>query len=129
MAPFNPVLDPKPSKRKGESLITNDQCPQELKEDKNEFPLMEKNKVDNKPLSIMQFVLEELHWNEIDKAYDDYLGQVSNDKVTLISLNSDFDSISFKEDESNLLIKEKGLIKDIKECALDVLSENEDKVE
>ena len=60
----------------------------------------------------------------LDKAHDDYQGQVSDDKVTLTPLNSDFDFKSFKEEES-LLIKEEGLIKDIKNCAIDVVSEIE----
>ena len=110
-------------------MITNGECPQELNEEKDEFALVGKNKVDNEPCPIMQSILEEFHGKEIDEADDDYQGQVSSDKVTLTPFNSDFDTKSFKEEESTLLIKEEGLIKDIRECALDVLSENEDKVE
>ena len=65
----------------------------------------------------------------LDEAHDDYQEQVGDDKVTLTTLNSDFDSKSFNEEENSLLIEEEGLIKDIKDCALDVLSEIEDKVE
>ena len=61
----------------------------------------------------------------LDEAHDDYQGQVSDDKVTLTPLNFDFDSKSFKEEETTLLIKEEGLIKDIKNCAIDVVSEIE----
>ena len=58
LAPLNPVLDPKPSKRKGEILIANGECPQELKD---EFALMGENKVDNESISIVKSVLEEFH--------------------------------------------------------------------
>ena len=62
----------------------------------------------------------------LDEAHDDYQWQVSNDKVTLTPLNSDFGPKSFKEEESTLLIKEEGLKKDIKDCAIDVVSEIEE---
>ena len=61
LAPLNPVLDPKPFKIEGEALISLGECQQELKEDNDEFALVEENKVDNEPLLIMQYILEEFH--------------------------------------------------------------------
>ena len=72
----------------------------------------------------MQPILEEFHGEEIDEAHDDYQEQVSDARVTLTPLN--FDSKSFKEVESTLLIKNEGLIKDIKDCVINVVSEIEE---
>ena len=47
LTPLNLVVDIKPSKTEGETLITNDECPQELKEEKDELALMRENKVGN----------------------------------------------------------------------------------
>ena len=64
MVPLNLVLDPKPFKRQGKTLITNGECPQELKEENDKFALMGENKVDNESLSIVKSILEEfLHEN------------------------------------------------------------------
>ena len=60
----------------------------------------------------------------LDEAHDDYQGQLSDYKVTLTPLNFDFKS--FEEEENSLLIKEEGLKKNIKDCAIDVVSEIEE---
>ena len=57
MVPLNPILDPKPFKEEGDTLITNGECLQELKEEKDELLLVGEITVNKEPLSIVKYNL------------------------------------------------------------------------
>ena len=105
-------------------MITHGECPQALKEEKDEFALMRKNKVGNESTSIVKSILEEFHHVDLEviKPCLPLMGDIQQQdlKVTLEHLKSDFDSKSSKREENILLQEEVN-----KECALDVVSEIE----